>query len=419
MADTKVSSLANSISTRDSGKTVSEASSQIFGSATRYDNDCPYARDGNYWVISYDGSIFEKFNVDSSSNSGILGTFSDGSKVTGKRLKDNEEHDVPCSYQFSNTTSSRVISAFFTNSGAFTWHLKKVSATSSNIPYTQYVFGVGLPIQTKKSIDLNDYVGDFGALGFQFYQTLGTGGSYVLRYVRNSDGTSKNASCTISNSQPICSDLVSNTFTCSDLVDGIVNCKNSDNTWNSKTVFVLLQQHPFFVNVVTGTDSKGNYLGAGFFSKSFAITLPKVQSTIAPYWYHMRTASGNFNSRFYQPGVITSVSEPNISTVGATGIVTYYNTPLNGQFWSPANTNNPSNVLTLSTKFGINIRSFGDSTAAKFSDFKSFQLHSLSPITNAGSAQPNWSGNDINAPVYISTTNSANQPIMICVKNCY
>ncbi len=407
MADANVTSLASAVIARESGVTVSEASSKKFGSAIRYDSDCPYARDGNFWVVSYDGSAFEKFNVDSSSGTGIVATASDGTIFKGKKLKDTSGVNLPCVYQFANSTSSKILTTFFTNSGAFTWHLKKVSSTSSNTTYEQYTFGLGLPVQTKNSIDLNDFVGEFSAIGFDYYQKLGTMGSYVLNYVRNSDGTSKIAPCTISNSQPICGELVNNSITCSDLVDGVVNCKNPENSSSSKTIVALLHQQPFFVNIINGTDSKGSYVGTGFFSKSTTISLPKVQSKNASYWYSILSA-GKVSSTLNSPATFTSVSEAKSSSVLDNGIVTYYNVPQKGQFWS-AGSGNTSNVLTMPTKFGIFIRTLGAATATKFSEFGGFLLGSVPAIAYTGSNSPTWFGSDINAPVYSTTTNSSNQ----------
>jgi hypothetical protein len=387
-AQTSLSTLSTSLNSGGTNNIASVTTTAI-GPAAKQLGTCPYVRGGNYWTFLYDGSNQTEWTVDlNAMTAKVYGT---NTTYPVAQLTSGGSN-VPCA--FTITLPASVITAYFSKSSIFGWKQLITSGAGTG----GYYFGLGIPVQTISNLG-NKHVGTYPTLGYVSYANGANKyqSTLPMQMKIDSSGNVTSASCSLANGVPSCASLSApgaTSMTCGSASQGMITC--TDGTTTVKVFALITQEQPTVFMLMSGVISSLPFNALVMGTKANTLSLPPIgysQSTSSA-WYLGRPAQNNPNTSWSfvsgdsTSGAGTTVANINTSNSSYTttdGITFYLNTPIAGFYWVPtvSNTTYPSgtsNMVTLVTNAGIQMRGLGKATATTFDNFNGVEFFIRKPM---------------------------------------
>jgi hypothetical protein len=346
-SDKKITDLTEQLKTATTNNAAAAGISTVVGDAKYSLANCPYARNGDVWVLNFAGGAPVSYNADF--NSMVLKKLSNNTTSAIDFKRDGSNNAIPCAF---TSTIGGVLTEFRVSEGGIgAW----TQATD---------FGLVVPVQKTKLLTDASMAGTYPAMAFIREKTLGFRGATPIRYEIDANGDLKGYSCDMTKAKPECLTTVSSSSadptTCVAQSNGTLACTSTGGLAATAILYVTGSQVTIFMSLTNMNVGTYRYGGLLVMTKAAKMSLPKVGATSSAdsAWYTGVNPSSNIvvsggTSASTVETVDTANNTYTTSSAGSTTTYTrYVDTPANGLLFSKST---GTQGVTMSTSSGLSI----------------------------------------------------------------
>ena len=328
-ADKKISDLSEQLKTVSSNNDAAAKMNLFVGDAKYALANCPYARNGDVWVLNFLGTAPVSFNADF--NAMVLKRVSDNSTSAINFKRDANNNAIPCA--FTAFVRGGLVEYRISEGGIGVW-------ISSND------FGITVPVQKSKLLSEPTFNGTYPSVAFIREKTLGYRTAAPIRFEVDAKGEMKSYSCDMAKNKPDCLTSIdgasADPTTCLPQSNGTFSCTSTGGLAATGILYATGNQVSMFMAITNMNSGQYQFGGLMVMTKAPQMSLPTVGTTQAAdaAWYAgVDTGSNNLvsagTSKITIETVDASTNTYITSSAGTTTTVTnYIDSPANGLVFS-------------------------------------------------------------------------------------
>lgn len=263
-ADKKITDLTEQVRTLTDSTHAATTVTSVIGNAQHSLADCPYARNGDIWVLDLFGTVPTAWNVDFQNMR--IRRNSDNSTYGISLKRDSSNKLIPCA--FISSINGQTIEYRISTGGVGVW------TNSSD-------FGITVPVQKPPALTDASIAGTYPAIGFVKRKTNSDRISLPIRFEIKTDGSIEVFSCDLTKSLPDCNTtetITDNSVTCTPISNGTLSCVSPGGIAATAVLYVTGNQITMFMAVTNMTVASLSYGGLIVMTKATELKLPAVGS---------------------------------------------------------------------------------------------------------------------------------------------
>lgn len=272
-ADKKIAELSAQVKTLINTGNAAALTFGVVGDAVYGLANCPYARNGDLWILDLIGSAPEAWNANF--NTMVLKKISNNTSYAINLKRDSNNNPIPCA--FTSAINGQTVEYRVSTGGVGVW----VNSTD---------FGVFLPAQKTKVLSDSSFAGTYPSVAFVKAKNSSFRLGIPMSFEIKADGSVSAFSCDVSKNLPDCSPSVSSStdpVTCTPVSNGTLACSSPGGLAATAVLYLTGNQATLFMAVTNMNVSGSSYGGLIALTKAPELKLPAVGKTTAAgsSWY--------------------------------------------------------------------------------------------------------------------------------------